>query len=78
MGYFPPICPHSRMFGRILVEDGIGVVDMDEYAPTDGRARKPGYAARLAGHGDMAHASARLLSDAGYDHLVIRIDGTVE
>src|SRR5437762_10226378 len=66
------------MFGGIFVEDGIGVVDVDEDFAGGGVGRELGEEAVASGEREMAHFSGGFLTAAGGDEFVVGPEGAVK
>jgi len=66
------------MFGGIFVEDGIGVVDVDEDLACGGVSRELGEESVASGEGDVAHFPGGLVAAARAEEFVVGPEGAVE
>ena len=66
------------MFGTAFVEDGIGVVDVEQDAAAAGVAREEFKQSVFAGEREMSHLARFLFAAAGLDEFVVAPEGAVE
>src|SRR5690349_11550168 len=72
MGYLDVVCGEHRALLAVLVEDAIGVVDVDQHpAGLARQAIEPFDHAACAGLGQMAHVARALGGCPHPDHLVV-------
>jgi len=77
-GYLKTGFAHGTMFGGVSVEDGIGVVDVDEDFTGSGVGRELREQAVASGKGNMAHFASRFVSASGFQDLIVGPKSSVE
>ncbi len=78
IGDFEAGIDDGAMFGSALVEDRIGVVDVNQDAAALRIAREEFEQAVFAGEREMAHVARFLFAAAGLDEFVVAPEGAVE
>ena len=78
VGDFKAGIQHGAMFGAVLIEDGVGVIDVDQNAAAAGVAGELLEQARCTGERKMADVASGFVAAAGAAELVVAPKGAID